>query len=175
MADAVIWRLMETVQARLRDKLEFSAAGDDPARRINETAIQIVSLDPDEQEQGKEAAYSQIRLPGILITPPSTIERPPGDGENSVDRSIYRILIQIVDAADYRSRCLRTYLKWQEQIVKYCSATDFAQQVFDVNGYVYFCHAVAVQVVDKRLFVGHRLFRAGVVVECLSDEPRGVS
>lgn len=173
MADAVLWQILEAVRDGMMNDLVFDPMGDDPVKAIDRAnAIKIRKV-----VEGKEHAkgYANELLPGILISPPLTVECDPSEGTNQRDDVTYRVLVQII-ARDNETKDmnLRTYLKWQEQIRKYFNQRGLAA-VQNAEGIVNRVLATQVDVVDERYWTRHRAFVAGVVLEIISREPRGVS
>jgi hypothetical protein len=172
MATAVFWQILQAVQSGIQDDLDLIAQGSDSTSTIASEAIVIRKLI---KQIGNELYESDELRPGILITPANKVIRDPNEGTNQSDDARYYVLCQIIDGDDMRDEDnLQSYLKWQEQIAKYFNA----QPLLDVQGEegcVGIGHATEVDVVDPTLFVRHRDFVGGVLIEFISREDRGIT
>jgi hypothetical protein len=167
MADAVLWKLAEACQDKLRN-VNFVSQGDEQVASIEDNAI-IIRKSTSSQRDSEEW-FKDIDLPAIVITLPRKVIWDSSKGENNRDEGVYPILFQIIDTDDGEpEHGLRTHLKWQEQISRL-----FRSQPMDDPCEVYGTQVVDIDVVNEKLWVRHRLFVGGVAVRFLSLEPRGV-
>ncbi len=166
---SVCSRIMLEMESELK-KLVFRQVRNEAVSEIVPDNIRIAKC-PDKMPQEGELAFSQYNLPGILISPPNSIRRPGGEGENDVDEVHYSILVQIIDVNYERDGGLHTHLAWQQKIAKHFARTQLNQRVWDTDGYVYFGHAEELDSIDEKLFNRHHAARCFVVVHFISNEP----
>jgi hypothetical protein len=166
MADAVLWQLLDHCQEVLRDT-RFEPQGTDSVSAIKDNNIYFKKSSV--QQPDDEKQFTHDGTPGIIITVPKTVTSQSSAGDNTRDRIEYPILFQIIDQ-DYREpvKNLRTYLKWQEQIVRL-----FHNQPISDPCEVYGTEAAMVDVVDEKIWSVHDMFVAGVEIRFLSLETRG--
>jgi hypothetical protein len=170
--DATLWRILKAARDGLRNDIVFERMGtDSTAPAIRDDAIDIRKYSPG---RDYEKEFRQAEKPGILISPASRMPQDPFAGENTRDDIRYPVLFQIIDHDDGdRERNLRTYLKWQEQVWKYFAS----QQLIDESGecVAFIAYFEMLDAVDKKLWVQHELFVAGVRIDFFSQESRGIT
>lgn len=173
MADAVFWQILEAVRDAIQDDITLTIQGTDSVGTVQDEAIVIRKI---LGRQIQNAVWESEELrPGVLICPANKVIRNPEEGTNQSDDVRYYVLCQIIDGDDFQNEDnLRSYLKWQEQIAKLFNAQPLLD-VQAVEGCVNIGHAIETDVVDENLFVRHRDFVGGVMIEFISRENRGIT
>jgi len=170
--DSTLWRILEAARDGLRNNITFEVMGDDYATEyIPDEAIQIRKYSPG---RDYEAVFKNEEKPGILISPALKMPQDPFAGENTRDNIKYPVLFQIIDRdLGDREQNLRTYLKWQEQVWKYFASQQLSGEQGECLAFISYFEMM--DVVDKRLWVRHDLFVAGVRIDFMSQETRGIT
>ena len=164
-------QLLQEVQRGLREDLRFQPEPDTDTSEIVSEAIVIRKVLPSRSEF---PANTNEITPGWLIAPGSKIPRPGSAGENQVDIALYPILLQLVDQdRDSLDRNLATYPWWQEQAARYFNHRFASYKINNGGRCTRDSLAREVQVVDRKVFLQHALFRGGVEILVEVGETRG--
>lgn len=151
--------------------LTFDVKSGDTCRAITSDAIVVRKCNTAQREN--DQWHANETMPGIVISPAMSIQYSDTAGENNRDDIVYPILFQLIDRDESKNDNLHTYLHWQQLVAK---AFHQTQRTTDPSSSLYcIINATVSQVdsVDERLWVRHRQFVGGVVVQFLSRESRG--
>lgn len=169
--DSPLWQLMVSIRSELAG-LDYSPRGEDLVGRINPESIHIRKLG---FMPGVVTTTDQV--PGLIITPPSTVTTPWEGGTNVEVESRYPILIQLI-APDTATKVagLRTWSKWLNNIARHLSSpnlqlTDYNAEADDAQRIGFeISQATQVYVLDPQVWIVHKQFQGGVVVDCVIRE-----
>lgn len=167
-SDAPLWQIIANIQGIL-EGLEFAPMGDDGMFTLSPGSIEV-------QKASGEGETDQVaNLPGLLITLPGEGAISWEGGTTSEMEPVYPILIQILDRDNARTlEGLRSYLKWQNQIVRALSMPEQCLIDPETEGVTYeVSQAVGVMSVDERKWKRHQLFVCGVIVQVMTRETVG--
>jgi len=157
--DSYRWQIAQDIlNALSQEGVQFLPAVNDNVRPILRDSITVWKVvDP---QLPRNQGYTMTPVfPGILVTSPLMETIDPSAGENAHDSYQYEWLIQIVDSDNLEPVAgLRTYWKWQEQIVRLLNFRCPA--AIDATHVLY--RARSVSVVDRKKWVVNENFVSGV-------------
>jgi len=172
MTDSVQWQILESIKNTLQG-MSFSPQGRDACGVIRPENIVIRKVGMSARSDEK-VSLPQIATPGIVITPPRRIPLPNDVGEVQMDWVLYPVGIEIVDNdATDRDANLRTYMKWEQQIVRAFNCHSYTD--IDVSSSCAYSFAEVASTLDEKLWLrSPGKVVASIVVTVHSRETRGI-
>jgi len=163
---------MESIKNTLQE-MSFSPQGKDTCGAVKPENIVIRKVGMSTRSDEK-ATLPQISTPGIVITPPRRVSLPNNMGEVQMDWVIYPVAIEIVDNdATDRDSNLRTYMKWEQQIVRAFNCHSYTD--IDVSSTCAYSFAEVPSTLDEKLWLrSPGKVVASIVVTVFSRETRGI-
>lgn len=169
--NSMFYQILLEIQRGLREDIRFDPQPNGTAPAISPSAIVIRKLVP---SKPGFPAMTEEEKPGWLITPAMRVRRPAQAGENSVDITFYGVLCQLI-AADHEKSDLNlaTYLWWQEQCARYLNHRFASYRISNGKRCIRDNVCQETLVVDRKMYVQHQQFVAGVECLCEVGEERG--
>lgn len=172
---------MKSIRGIIKDELLRAAREDLTFTPVEGDDVGPILPESIEYSRNKAGGKNQefdpdtsIAVPGLILSAPK-IYLPPSEGHCNQDDWHYHWLWQIVDAeTGHPDANQETYWRWQEQLAAYFNFNKINDVVNETRGCVVTCTAQMVNDLDEKTWSRSRMFIAGVIVDTIIRQNRGI-